>query len=308
MKVYRSLEDLKEYKDSVVTVGNFDGIHRGHLKIIERLVHKTRRCNCRSVLITFSPHPQTLKPKKGQFFSLLTPLDEKIDILKNTGIDILLVLPFNNELFQMKADSFIIKIVKEKVGAQYIIIGFNHSFGSQRSGDVNLLQQLSEDFDFTIELVKPCKVGKIVISSTKIRDLLKKGDVSLANKMLGRYYTLEGKVVKGHNIGQKLGFPTANIAIENKYKLVPKDGVYAVLVSNNEQRRKGTAYIGKRPTFQGKKRMVEIYLHDYFGDLYGSNLKVEFLNYIREEKKFNSINELGKNIKNDINETRKIFF
>jgi len=162
MKVYQSLAELKEQKKSVITVGNFDGVHRGHLQIIERLIQKTRRINGRSVVITFNPHPQTVKSKNEDDFALLTPLKEKIELLEYTGIDILLVLPFDKKLSEMKAEDFIIKILKEKIGAKYIIIGFNHSFGNHRSGDVNLLQQLSNEFDFSVELIKPYKIDEFV--------------------------------------------------------------------------------------------------------------------------------------------------
>ncbi len=306
MKVYQSLAEIKENKNSVITVGNFDGVHRGHLRIIERLIQKTRRINGRSVVITFNPHPQTVKSKQNDSFALLTPLKEKIELLENTGIDILLVLHFDKHLAGMKAEDFIINILKEKIGAKYLIIGFNHSFGTHRSGDVNLLQQLSGEHNFFVELVKPYKIDKFVVSSTKIRDLLKKGKVKLANNMLGRNYSLKGTVITGKKFGQQIGFPTANINIESQSKLIPMNGVYAVIVSDNMQKREGTVYIGKCPTLNGEKRMVEIYLHDYNGDLYGKNLKIEFLEYIREEKKFNSIDELKENIKNDINKTKNI--
>ena len=158
MKVYRSVAELIEFHNSVVTVGNFDGVHCGHLKIIERIVYMARRYNCRSVLITFEPHPQIVKPKKINSFGLLTPLKEKIKLLENTGINILLILPFDEKLSQMNAKTFIIKILKGKIKAKYIIIGFNHSFGNQRSGNVRVLQQLSDDYNFSVELVEPIKI------------------------------------------------------------------------------------------------------------------------------------------------------
>ena len=306
MKVYRSFAEIKEYKNSVVTVGNFDGVHCGHLKIIEKVVYKAKKYNCRSVLITFDPHPQTVKSQKIDSIGLLTPLKEKIRLLENTGINILLILPFDEKLSQMDAKTFIIKVLKEKVKAKYIIIGFNHSFGRQRSGNVNLLQQLSGDYGFSVELVKPVKIENNIVSSTKIRDLLKKGNVGLANTMLARNYSMEGIVITGERLGQQIGFPTANIVIDDTYKLLPQDGVYAVMVSDNDHKRGGTVYIGKRPTIEGKKRTVEIYLHDFSGDLYGHHLKVEFIEYIRKEKKFNSLDDLRGNIKNDINKAKDI--
>lgn len=306
MKIYRSFTELKEPKDSIVTVGNFDGVHGGHLQIIEKLVQKARRFNCRSVLITFQPHPQIVKSKKGDFFGLLTPLDEKITLLKNTAIDILLILPFNKELSQMDAETFIRKVLKEKIGAIHIIIGFNHSFGNKRTGDVSLLQELSDNYNFSVELVEPIKIKNIVVSSSQIRNSLKKGNVNFANAMLARNYSVEGKVITGEKLGQQIGFPTANIVIEDVYKLIPGDGVYSVVVSYNGEKRGGTVYIGKRPTVQGKNRMIEIYLHDYSGNLYGCNLKVEFLDYIRKEKKFSSVDELRENIQNDINSSKDI--
>jgi len=306
MKVYQSLEELEKDKNSVITVGNFDGVHRGHLNIIEKLVQKAESLNGRSVLITFNPHPQTIRSNKDDSFALLTPLEEKIELLEHTGIDILLILPFDKQLSRMKAEEFIIKILKEKVGVKYIIIGFNHSFGTHRSGDVTLLKELSDMYNFSVEMIKPYKVDEFVVSSTKIRELLIKGNVKLANNMLGRYYSLKGKVISGKKIGHQIGFPTANINVENTSKLIPMNGVYAVIVSDNIQKREGTVYIGKRPTVNGKKRTVEIYLHDYSGDLYGKNLTIEFMDYIREEQKFNSIDELKKNIKKDINKTKNL--
>lgn len=306
MKVYQSLTELREFKDSVVTVGNFDGVHLGHLKIIERLVTKAKSCNCRSVVITLSPHPQIVKSNGESSFALLTPLNEKIRLLENTGLDILLVLPFDEKLSQMKAEDFIVNIIKGKIGAKNIIIGFNHSFGNQRSGDKSLLQQLSDNYDFSVELVRPVKVDDIIVSSTKIRELILQGNIKLANKLLGRYYTLKGTVISGEKLGQHLGFPTANIIIENRYELMPKDGVYVVLVTDGQHKREGTVYIGKRPTVGGKKRTIEVHIHNYSGDLYGHYLHIEFMDYIRKESKFSSIDELKKNIKKDIDITKNI--
>ena len=299
MKVYKSIDEIPYQRDSYLTIGTFDGIHLGHKKIIQTLVWSAQQKKCRSVIVTFDPHPQTVVRTKEVPIALLTLIDEKISLLEELGVDVVLILPFSKELARLEPEVFINDILVSKIGVQKFIIGYNHAFGHERKGSEKLLKELGNKFDFSVEVVSPVMVDNEAVSSTRIRHYLLKGDIHRANLLLGRNYTIEGIVKKGKNIGRKFGFPTANIDVIGENKLVPKDGVYAVVVYVKGNMFQGMANIGYKPTISGSSWSVEIHIHNFSDDLYNEKLKVEFIDRIRDEKRFDSIEALISQIEKD---------
>jgi len=299
MKVYRSIEKIPYREDSLLTIGTFDGIHLGHRRIVDDLVRKARHEGVRSVLVTFYPHPQTVV-HAGEFpIGFLTPLDEKIALLEGLGLDVLLVIPFSLELSRTEPETFVGKILVQRVGVCEFIIGSNHAFGRERKGGVKLLRELGSRYGFTVDVIAPVEIDGAVVSSTRIRHLLLDGQVSRGNRLLGWNYRLEGVVKKGKKLGKTFGFPTANIDVVGEKKLVPGDGVYAVVVHVDGNKFPGMVNIGCRPTLDGGCRGVEVHIHDFSDDLYSKKLKVEFIDRIRDEKHFDSVNALISQIELD---------
>jgi len=299
MKVYRSVDEVPYREDSYLTIGTFDGIHLGHKKIIQTLVRRARQKKCRSVVVTFYPHPQTIVRSREVPIALLTPVDEKIALLEELGPDVVLIIPFSQELAHLKPEVFVADILVSKVGVREFIIGYNHAFGHGRKGSEKLLKKLGDQFDFSVDVIPPVKIDNEPVSSTRIRRYILDGNIHRANLLLGRNYTVGGTVKKGKNIGKKFGFPTANIDVIGGNKLVPKDGVYAVIVYFEGRTFRGMANIGYKPTVDGSSWNVEIHIHDFSADLYNEKLKVEFIDRIRDEKRFNSIEALISQIEKD---------
>jgi len=299
MKVYRSIGEIPYQENSCLTIGTFDGIHLGHRGIIDDLVKKAQQRETRSVLVTFYPHPQAVVQTRKSPVRLLTPLNEKIELLEGLGLDVLLVIPFSFELARMEPEQFVEEILVQHIGIHEFIIGYNHAFGRKRRGDVALLKRLGKRHSFTVAVVPAVRIDNEVISSTRIRRLLLDGQVHQARRFLGRNYTLEGKVEKGQRLGKEFGFPTANLDVIGEGKLVPGDGVYAVVVHVNGERFPGMANIGCKPTLDGRYRGIEVHIHRFSGDLYGKQLKVEFIERIRDEKQFDSVNALVSQIELD---------
>ncbi len=294
MKVFRSIDELPRVENTAVTVGTFDGIHRGHKKILEALTDAARMNRGRSLLLTFSPHPSQVVSRER--VKLLTTLEEKVTILKEWGLDTLMVIQFTEKIARMEPDVFIRDWLVEKAGATAVVAGFNHAFGYRRRGNDDLLEELARIYGFTVHIVPPVYHNETRISSTEIRHLLNNGDVELASYMLGRNYTLSGIVMKGKMIGTKLGFPTANLQVNDSGKLIPADGVYAVIARLDGTTYRAMANIGYQPTIPGGGFGLEVHLHDFKGDLYGQKLSIEFINRIREEKKFASREALVKQL------------
>jgi riboflavin kinase / FMN adenylyltransferase len=292
MKIYEGLADFTPVKNAVVTSGTFDGVHLGHQKILNRIREIARSIQGETVLITFWPHPRlVLYPQEHQL-RLLSTFEEKTRLLRQFGIDHLIKIPFTKEFSQFTSEEFIRKVLMEKLQTKKLVIGYDHRFGKNREGSFEYLKSHSHEFGFELEEISRQDVDEIGVSSTKIRKSLESGDVKTAGNYLGRPYELNGLVIKGQQIGRSIGFPTANIHIPNDYKLIPKDGVYAVeaLVEGNLY--KSMLNIGNRPTVDGTKKTVEANLFDFQGDLYNKQITVFFREYIREEKKFESLEAL----------------
>jgi riboflavin kinase/FMN adenylyltransferase len=292
MKIYQQLTDFHPPHFSVVTSGTFDGVHLGHQKILGRLKELAERKQGETVLLTYWPHPRLILQPEDKSLRLLTTLSEKVKLLEEMGVDHLIILPFTKELSQMSSEEFIRDILVEKIQTKTLVIGYDHKFGKNREGSFEYLQSHSHLFGFAIEEISRQDVDDLGVSSTKIRTALAQGDISTANKYLGRPYDLSGQVVKGQQIGRSLGFPTANIQIAEDYKLLPRDGAYAVHAEVNSIQYKAILNIGDRPTVDGQKKTIEAHLIDFEGDLYGQELRVYFQEFLREEKKFESLDAL----------------
>lgn len=299
MRIYEGLEDFLPVPNAVVTSGTFDGVHLGHQKIIQRIREIARSIQGETVLITFWPHPRLVLYPTEHHLRLLSTFEEKANLLRKFGIDHLVTIPFTQEFSQMTSEQFIRKVLMEKIHTKKLVIGYDHRFGKNREGSFDYLQEHSSEFGFELEEISRQDVEEIGVSSTKIRKALESGDIRTATNYLGRPYELNGLVVKGQQIGRSIGFPTANIHIPNDYKLIPHDGVYAVEVKVEGVLYKAMLNIGNRPTVDGTRKTVEAHLFDFQGDLYNKLVTVYFREFIREEKKFESLEALKNQLVQD---------
>lgn len=289
MKVYEGLSNLPFIPNPVVTSGTFDGVHLGHQKILSRIEQNARQIGGETVLITFWPHPRLILYPYQHNLRLLSSFEEKVELLEQFGVDHLITIPFTHEFSQMSSQDFIENILVQKIKTKKLIIGYDHKFGKNREGSFDYLQSHSDQFSFEMEEISRQEIDAIGISSTKIRKALEEGDLETASGHLGRAYELTGLVVKGKQIGRSIGFPTANIQVQNDYKLIPKEGVYGVEVEVDGVYFLGMLNIGSRPTVDGNQQSIEAHLFDFEGDLYDKKLKVKFKYFLREEQKFENL-------------------
>ncbi len=299
MKIYEGLADFHPVVNAVVTSGTFDGVHLGHQKILHRIREIARSIQGETVLLTFWPHPRLVLYPEEHNLRLLSTFEEKASLLRQFGIDHLITIPFTQEFSQLTSEEFIRKVLIEKIQTKKLVIGYDHRFGKNREGSFEYLQTQSSEFGFELEEISREDVDEIGVSSTKIRKALESGDVQTANQYLGRPYELNGIVVKGQQIGRSIGFPTANIHVPNDYKLIPKDGVYAVEAKVEDQIFKAMLNIGNRPTVDGTRKTVETHLFDFQGDLYNKLITVYFRAFIREERKFENLEALKAQLNSD---------
>ncbi|MDX5339625.1 MAG: bifunctional riboflavin kinase/FAD synthetase [Cyclobacteriaceae bacterium] len=292
MKIYEGLEDFHPISNAVVTSGTFDGVHLGHQKIIHRIREIARTIEGETVLITFWPHPRLVLYPNEHNLRLLSTFEEKANLLRQFGIDHLVTIPFTQEFSQLSSEEFIQQVLIEKIRTNVLVIGYDHRFGKNREGSFEYLRENSKSLGFELEEISRQDVDEIGVSSTKIRKALESGDIKTATSYLGRPYELNGIVVKGQQIGRSIGFPTANIHIPNSYKLIPRDGVYAVEARVDGLPFKAMLNIGNRPTVDGTSQTVEAHLFDFQGDLYNKQITIFFREFIREERKFDSLEEL----------------
>jgi len=287
-------------KAPVVTVGVFDGLHRGHQKLLELLKSKAAREGAESLVVTFWPHPRKVLGNADENFRLLTTLEEKKYLLEKWGIDNLLVIPFNREFAAMDSRDFIIDILVNQVGMKHLIVGDDHRFGRNREGGIEILSGLSALYGFSYEMLETFSENQSRISSSLVRDALKAGDLDRANSLLGFPYFLFGNVVEGTQLGRKIGFPTANIACCDGQKLLPREGVYVVKADIENEQFGGMLNIGVRPTVNSTmQKTIEVHIFDLNRDLYGKTLKLSFLHWLRDELKFGSTEELRLQLEKD---------
>lgn len=280
---------------NIATIGSFDGIHIGHKKILQTLTKIAKKNNGKSILITFWPHPRYVL-KKNNDFKLLTSLDEKIKLFEKNKIDILYIVDFSLKFSKVSANKFIENILLEKLKINCLLIGYNNNFGRNREGNIRYLEENKKKFDIDIISIPKQSVDKISISSTKIREYLNNGKINSANRLLGRKYSINGKVVRGNGIGRKINFPTANIEIDEPKKLLPKSGVYAVEVILNKKIYLGMLNIGYNPTIKNEKKSIEVNIFEFSEDIYNNKISINFIRRIRNEKKFKNLNELKKQL------------
>ena len=299
MKVIDHFKELESSVFPMVTSGTFDGVHSGHLKILEGLVHQARAHGGESVVITYWPHPRFVLGKGSSSLKLLSTFEEKVKLLSDIGIDYLLKVRFSKEFSELSPEAFVQKVLIKGIKAKKLIIGYDHRFGKNQTGDIDFLKKNKERFGLEIEEISRLDIDQVGISSTNIRQALAAGEVDAAQEYLGRYYSLSGIVTRGDQIGRKIGFPTANLFISESYKLIPSDGVYAIFVYLGLERFDGMLNIGWRPTVKGKKRTIEAHLFDFNKDIYGSYLRVELVAIIRKEIEFNHLDGLKEQLIKD---------
>lgn len=299
MIVYNNLDSFPDLPYAVVTSGTFDGVHRGHQKILERLTEAARSHNGQSVLLTFWPHPRTVVSNDSPNLKLLTTLDEKISLLEQAGVDHLVIIPFTRSFSQLTSEEFIQRILIERIQTKKLVIGYDHRFGRDREGGFDYIQKHQADYGFEVEEIPRQDIEAVGVSSSKIRMALAEGNVQIATKFLGRTYNLTGTIVKGRQLGRTIGFPTANLQVDDANKLVPANGVYAVEVLHGGQRYGGMTNIGFRPTVAGENQTIETYIFDFERDIYGEHLTLLFNEFIRPEQKFSGLPALVEQLKLD---------
>ena len=298
MITVQSISDYDNSHPTAITIGTFDGVHIGHRKILERLINNARVLNVRSTVLTFFPHPRMVLQKDADIKLLNTP-EEKQQILAGTGLDCLIVHPFTRSFSRLSAREFVEDILVHQLHAKKIIIGYDHRFGRNRNANITDLISFGSLFDFEVEEIPAQEVDEVSVSSTKIRRALEEGDVQTANAYLGYEYLLTGTVVKGMGLGRQLDFPTANLQVAETYKLIPRKGVYVVKSQLDGRTVYGMMNIGLNPTIAGKGESIEVHFFDYAKDLYGRKIQVALTDRIRDEHKFDSLEDLKKQMQED---------
>ncbi len=299
MIVYKNINEFKPIQNAVVTSGTFDGVHKGHQKILNRLNEVAEGVGGESVVITYHPHPRMVIATDSDDLKLLSTIDEKIQLLDNQGVKHLVIIPFTREFSELTSDEFIRKILVERIGTKKLVIGYDHRFGRNREGGFDYLKVHSNEYGFEIEEIPRQEIDHLTISSTKIRNSLLSGEVKIANELLGRMYSFTGLIAKGRQLGRTIGFPTANVQVSENYKLIPFDGVYAVKVHIRGEEHYGMMNIGMRPTVNGIGCTQEVNIFDFEEDIYGEKIQVELIDFIRKEQKFNGLDELKTQINLD---------
>jgi riboflavin kinase / FMN adenylyltransferase len=292
MKIYHGLEDFNRLTTAVVTIGTFDGVHVGHHKILTRLKEIASACNGETVVITFWPHPRLVLHPEDTGLKLLNTFEEKAELLKEHSIQHLIRIPFTKEFSQLSGEEFISRILVDTIGTKKLVIGYDHHFGKNREGSFEQLKLNGPRYGFDVEEIPRQEVDHLGVSSTAIRKALEGGDIETATHLLGKPYSLTGRVVAGDKLGRILGFPTANIDVDTKFKLIPSDGIYAVTVGHEHHQYNGMLYIGNRPTIQGSKRNIEVNIFGFNEEIYGQSLTINFYKRLRNDIHFHDLEEL----------------
>ena len=299
MKVYTDIDSLPVFTRAVITTGSFDGVHTGHAQIIAQLLKEAENINGTPVLITFYPHPkQIVQIKDKPLFVINTP-QEKYVLLQNMGIKNIVVVPFDKSFSELSAQDYINKFLVQKFNPAIVVVGYDHRFGNNREGDFELLKKAGVNNGFEVKEIPEHILKDITISSTKIRNAIQTGNIEMAASYLGYDYFFSGKVIQGNRLGRTIGYPTANVFVENENKLIPADGVYAVDIQLVERKLKGMMNIGMRPTVDGKQRTIEVNIFNFDEDIYGEDLKITLKKHLRSEIKFAGLDELKAQLAKD---------
>lgn len=307
MKIYHSIEDFPSDVNTIVTIGTFDGVHKGHQIIINRINEIAKKEAMESVVLTFDPHPRHVIYPDNQELRLIHTLEEKIEALSKTGVQNLVLHKFTKEFSRTESVNFIRDFLVTKLNMKYMVVGFDHHFGKNRQGTFDNLIELSDAYGFKIEKIKPQNIGEVTISSTKIRNAILEGDCKKANTYLSANFSITGKVVQGNKIGSSIGYPTANIEIENQWKILPKNGVYAVKILLKNQQYFGMLNLGNRPSISDDSFAIEVHLFDFNATIYNEELKIEFIQRIRDEQQFSDLEKLKSQLKIDAINCKQIF-
>jgi riboflavin kinase / FMN adenylyltransferase len=308
MKVHYDIEQLPAFRNAVITIGTFDGVHMGHRQIIDRLKAQAEAINGETVIITFHPHPRKIVSSTILGIRLINTLNEKIELLRHLGINHVVVVPFTEAFANQPAEEYVKKFLVEKFHPHTIIIGHDHRFGKERSGDYLLLEKMAAEYNYQLHEIPKQVLDEIAISSTIIRQSLLDGKIEVADKLLGYEFFFTGIVVHGNKLGRKLGYPTANLKVPDEEKIIPGNGIYAVYAKpeDSAERLKAMMSIGFRPTVDGKQRVIEVNIFDFDEEIYGQHLKVYVKKYLREEVKFDGLEALVKQIDQDKIDSLKI--
>ena len=306
MKVYKSLQEFTPLQKAVVTTGTFDGLHIGHQKIIDTLQTVANAIDGETVIITFHPHPRLVLFPDDNDLKLLTTLDEKLELFEKAGINHLIIIPFDKNFSRLTSLEFVRDILINTIGTKKLVIGYDHHFGRNREGNFDSLKELAPLFNFDVEEIPAQDINHVAVSSSKIRAALLEGDVATAKEYLSYNYKLTGVVVQGNQLGRTIGYPTANIVVGDKYKLIPANGVYAVHVFLDNEKYGGMMNIGVRPTFNGTSITIEVNIFDFENDIYNQQITVEFVAHIRTEQKFEGLDALKNQLKTDKDVAQKL--
>jgi riboflavin kinase / FMN adenylyltransferase len=299
MKIIKDLAEIQQDEKSVITLGTFDGLHLGHQQIVDTVIQKSQQLRGRNFLLTFDPHPRKVIPGRNDV-KLLSTLEEKKIILEQLGLENLFVINFTEEFSRQTPEEFVKKYLVNGIGLKEMVIGYDHHFGKGRDGNFELLQELGKKFNFHVTLIPEFSIDGETVSSTKIRNALLIGDVVKAGKMLGRNYSFKGKIIRGDGRGRKLGFPTANLSVEDEDKLIPAKGIYAAECIVENEKHFGLLSLGSRPTFHKDGDVIpEFYIFDFDRDIYDQIMQVNMIAKIRDEEKFNSVDDLIIQMKKD---------
>ena len=298
MKRFNNINEFYCKKSTIITIGTFDGVHLGHQKILKKLNVEAENNGLESSVLTFFPHPRTvLNPDSS--LKLINTIEERISLFKKSKIDNLIVHPFTKEFSELDSEDYVKNILVDQLKAKIVLIGYDHKFGKNRTADINNLKEYGIKYNFEVIEIKAKEINDIAISSTKIRNSIEEGDIQLSNSYLGYEFSFFGKVIKGNSIGKTLGFPTANIKIGTDLKLIPKNGVYLISTIINQKIIFGMMNIGIKPTTNENTKSIEVNLFDFNQDLYDTNITIYIKQFLREEIKFNSLNELKLQIEKD---------
>lgn len=299
MKIYHNIDDFVRLNNAVVTIGTFDGVHAGHRKIISGIKELAAETGGETVLLTFFPHPRMILHPEDESIKMINTIAEKAEMLEELGVDHLIITPFSRDFSNQTAEEYIRDILVNKIGTKKIVIGYDHRFGKDRLGGLHDLLRLGPVYGFEVVEIPEQDIYEVAISSTRIREALLNGAIELANTFLSYPFFITGQVVRGDQLGRTIGYPTANIVIEEKYKLIPLDGIFAAKVKIGGEMYKGMAYIGTRPTVNGVTRNIEVNIFDFDREIYNQQIRMEFFNFVRDDMKFDSLDELKEQIRKD---------
>ena len=307
MKIYNNISDFVKVPNAIVTIGTFDGVHLGHQAILQDMVKTAKEIGGETVVITFYPHPRQVLNIDAANLRFITTQEEKLQLLEKSGVDNVVVVNFTKEFSRVSSEDFIRDYIIKYISPVKLVIGYDHHFGNNRMGDFNLLNEMQDKYNFKVQRIEAHDVENIAVSSTKIRRSLQQGDVARANALLGYQFSYMGKVISGNKIGREIGYRTANIELEREYRLIETSGVYATYVEYDGNEYKSMTYIGKKPTVNNDEvENVEVHIFDFDGDLYDKNIKVRFVERIRGEQKFESLEALKRQIQIDEKNIREI--